>query len=86
MIHTNYEWSFSSVGGVKRVNFDSGRDILALEQLDQKLWTVLSCPTNGLEIDATTLELIDEDNDGHIKVTEILAAIKWIGLNSKANT
>ena len=79
MSHTNYEWSFSSVGGVKRVNFDCGRDILALEQLDQKLWTVLSCPTNGLEIDATTLELIDEDNDGHIKVTEILAAIKWIG-------
>lgn len=79
MPHTNYEWSFSSVGGVKRVNFDSGRDILALEHLDQKLWTVLSCPTNGLEIDAATLELIDGDNDGHIKVVEMLAAIKWIG-------
>ncbi len=79
MQNTNYEWSFSSVGGVKRVNFDSGRDILALEYLDQKLWTVLSCPTNGLEIDAATLELIDEDKDCHIKVTEMLAAIKWIG-------
>jgi len=79
MADTNYEWSFSSVGGVKRVNFDSGRDILALEHLDQKLWTVLSCPTSGLEIDAATLELIDGDNDGHIKVTEMLAAIKWIG-------
>ena len=54
MADTNYEWSFSSVGGVKRVNFDSGRDILALEHLDQKLWTVLSCPTSGLEIDAAT--------------------------------
>lgn len=79
MSNKNYEWSFSSVGGVKRVNFDSGRDILALEQLDQKLWTVLSCPTNGLEIDAATLELIDDDNDGHIKVIEMLTAIKWIG-------
>ena len=79
MTNTHHEWSFSSVGGVKRVNFDSGRDILALEQLDQKLWTALSCPTFGLEIDSATLELIDEDNDGHIKVTEILAAIKWIG-------
>lgn len=79
MTQTNYEWTFSSVGGVKRVNFDSGRDILALEHLDQKLWTVLSCPTNGLEIDAATLELIDSDNDGHIKVVEMLAAIKWIG-------
>jgi len=79
MQHKNYEWSFSSVGGVKRVNFDSGRDILALEYLDQKLWTVLSCPTNGLEIDAATLELIDSDNDDHIKVVEMLGAIKWIG-------
>jgi hypothetical protein len=79
MSQKDYEWSFSSVGGVKRVNFDSGSDILALEHLDQKLWTVLSCPTNGLEIDAATLELIDNDNDGHIKVIEMLAAIKWIG-------
>jgi hypothetical protein len=79
MQNKNYEWSFSSVGGVKRVNFDSGRDILALEHLDQKLWTVLSCPTSGLEIDATTLNLIDSDQDGHIKVDEILTAIKWIG-------
>jgi hypothetical protein len=51
MTSTHHEWSFSSVGGVKRVNFDSGKDILALEQLDQKLWTALSCPTFGLEID-----------------------------------
>ena len=79
MASTHHEWSFSSVGGVKRVNFDSGKDILALEQLDQKLWTALSCPTFGLEIDSATLELIDEDKDGHIKVIEILAAIKWIG-------
>jgi hypothetical protein len=79
MPQKNYEWSFSSVGGVKRVNFDSGKDILALEHLDQKLWTVLSCPTNGLEIDAATLELIDNDKDGHIKVIEMLAAIKWMG-------
>lgn len=79
MQNKNYEWTFSSVGGVKRVNFDSGKDILALEHLDQKLWTVLSCPTSGLEIDAATLKLIDKDNDGHIKVNEILEAIKWMG-------
>ncbi|MFN8415792.1 MAG: hypothetical protein U0U66_05630 [Cytophagaceae bacterium] len=79
MQNKNYEWTFSSVGGVKRVNFDSGRDILALEHLDQKLWTVLSCPTGGLEIDAATLNLIDSDHDGHIKVNEVLAAVKWIG-------
>jgi len=78
MSYKNHTWSFSSVGGVKRVNFESGQDIVALEQLDQKLWTALSCPVYGLEIDSKTLELIDEDKDGHIRVAEILTASKWI--------
>jgi hypothetical protein len=78
MATKNHTWSFSSVGGVKRVNFESGQDIVALEHLDQKLWTALSCPVHGLEIDSKTLELIDEDKDGQIRVTEILAASKWI--------
>jgi hypothetical protein len=78
MSNQNHIWSFSSVGGVKRVNLESGKDLEALEYLDQKLWTALSCPVYGLEIDHKTLELIDEDKDGQIKVAEILAAIKWI--------
>jgi hypothetical protein len=60
------------------VNLESGKDLEALEYLDLKLWTALSCPVYGLEIDHKTLELIDEDKDGQIKVAEILAAIKWI--------
>ena len=71
-------WNFSSVGGVKRVNIESGDDLKALESLDQKLWTALSCPVHGLEIDAKTLELIDTNNDGRIRVPEILDAVKWI--------
>jgi len=71
-------WNFSSVGGVKRVNMESGKDLLALETLDQKLWTALSCPVRGLEIDDRTLELMDTDKDGRIRVPEILEAIKWI--------
>ena len=74
----NHIWNFSSVGGVKRVNFESGKDLLALDQLDQKLWTALSCPVYGLEIDHKTLELIDTDNDGQIRAGEIIAATKWI--------
>ncbi len=71
-------WQFSRVGGVNRVNLESGRDLLALDQLDQKLWTVLSSPVYDLEIDAKTLELIDQDNDRRIRVPEVLAAVKWI--------
>lgn len=78
MSNHNHIWNFSSVGGVKRVNLETGKDLEALEYLDQKLWTALSCPVYGLEIDHRSLELIDEDKDGQIKVPEILTAIKWI--------
>ncbi len=71
-------WQFARVGGVNRVNLERGQDLLALDQLDQKLWTALSCPVHGLEIDARTLELIDADHDDRIRVPEVLEAVKWI--------
>jgi len=71
-------WNFSSVGGVNRVNLLSGNDIKSLDQLDQKLWTALSCPVHGMEIDSRTLALIDSDGDNRIRVPEIIAAVKWI--------
>jgi len=71
-------WKFSRVGGLNRVNLESGKDLMYLDQLDQKLWTALSCPINGLEIDSRTLSLIDTDNDTKIRVPELLTSIKWI--------
>ncbi len=71
-------WQFSRVGGVNRVNLESGKDLVYLDQLDQKLWTALSCPIEGLEIDRKTLELIDYDKDGKIRAPEILATVKWM--------
>jgi hypothetical protein len=71
-------WHFSRVGGVNRVNLESGSDLVSLEYLDQKLWTALSCPVHGMEIDSKTLELIDKDKDERIRVPEILEAVRWI--------
>jgi hypothetical protein len=78
MDKNNHIWQFSRVGGVNRVNLETGNDLLALGELDQKLWTALSCPVNGLEIDPNTLTLVDADNDGKIRVNEVLEAVKWI--------
>jgi len=79
MKNTNtHTWSFSTVGGVKRVNLESGQDLIHLGTLDQKLWTALSCPVHDLEIDPKTLELIDTDKDGKIRVPEIVAAVNWV--------
>ena len=63
-----YPWKYCSLGGVVRVNITSGEDIAHLGELDQKLWTVLSCPTKDLAIDERTLQLIDTDGDGKIRV------------------
>ena len=78
MEYNNHIWSFSTVGGVKRVNIDSGDDLLYLANLDPKLWTALSCPVNDLEIDRKTLEIIDADKDGQIRVPEVIEAVNWI--------
>lgn len=74
----NYDWTYCSVGGVVRVSINSGEDIAHLGELDQKLWTVLSCPVEGLEFDADTLKLIDTDGDGKIRVPEVVAAAEWL--------
>ncbi|MCX6257262.1 MAG: hypothetical protein NTW49_05095 [Bacteroidia bacterium] len=71
-------WQFSRVGGVNRVNLETGMDLVSLEHLDQKLWTALSCPVHGLEIDPKTLEYIDNDKDDRIRVPEIHEAVKWL--------
>lgn len=73
-----HTWSFSTIGGVKRVNIDTASDLANLKNLDPKLWTALSCPINGLEIDHKTLALIDTDNDGQIRVPEVVEAVDWM--------
>ena len=74
-----YDWKFSTVGGVTRVNIESGEDIAHLDELDQKLWTVLSCPVKGLEFDERTLAMMDTDHDGKLRVHEVMAASQWLG-------
>ena len=73
-----YEWKYSTVGGVTRVNIETGDDVAHLDELDQKLWTVLSCPVKGLEFDEKTLALMDSDNDGKIRAHEVVAASQWL--------
>lgn len=74
-----HRWRFFRIGGFDQVRLDTGADLLALDELDQKLWVALSCPVAGTALDEKTLALIDTDNDGKIRVPEILAAVKWAG-------
>lgn len=74
-----HQWKFFRAGGFDQVLLESGEDLLALSQLDNKLWSALSCPIKGVEFDQRTLQLIDSDGDGHIRVPEILTAAEWAG-------
>jgi hypothetical protein len=76
---TNHTWKFFRAGGFDQVRLDTGSDLMALDQLDQKLWVALACPTTGLEFDKATLALIDTDKDGRIRAPELIAATKWAG-------
>ena len=72
-------WRFFRAGGFDQVKLETGADLMNLDQLDQKLWVALACPTTGLEFDVKTATLIDTDKDGRIRVPELVAAIKWTG-------
>ena len=72
-----HSWKFFRSGGLDQVTLETGADLLALEQLDPKLWVALSCPVKGLELDEKTLGMIDTDGDGRIRVPDVLAAVKW---------
>ncbi len=76
---SSHRWRFFRAGGFNQVVLNSGADLLNLDQLDQKLWVALACPTTGVEFDKTTLALIDTDKDGRVRAPELIAAVKWAG-------
>lgn len=78
MANNGYKWKYGSLGGAIRIAVETGEDIAHLGELDQKLWTVLSCPTQGLEFNGRFLEILDTDKDGRIKVNEVVEASSWI--------
>ena len=73
-----HQWNYENIGGSTRVKITTGADIAHLDELDPKMWTVLSCPSTGLEIEDSSLKHIDTDNDGRIRVNDIVTTAKWI--------
>jgi hypothetical protein len=72
-----HAWQFFRAGGVDQVLIRNGADLAHLDELDQKLWVALACPTRGTELDPRTLDLIDTDRDGRIRPPELIAACTW---------
>lgn len=73
-----YKWNFVNIGGSARVRINSGEDIAHLAELDPKMWTVLSCPTTGLEIDEKSLKYMDCDGDGKLRINDVISVSQWM--------
>jgi hypothetical protein len=78
-----HKWTFFRAGGFDQVKLATGADLRNLDQLDQKLWVALACPTRGLEIEARTLDLIDTDGNGRVRAPELIAAARFATDNLK---
>jgi hypothetical protein len=74
-----HAWRFFRAGGFDQVKLETGADLLALRELDQKLWVALACPVDGIEFDRRTMEIVDTDKDGRIRPPELLGALEWMG-------
>jgi len=74
----SHRWHFFRAGGVDQVSLRDGADLTSLDQLDQKLWVALAMPTKGVDVDPATLELLDADKDGRVRVQDIQAAAAFI--------
>lgn len=72
-----HKWHFFRSGGFDQVALERGADLQHLSELDPKLWTVLNCPTTGLEFDSRTLALLDSDGDGQVRIPEVQSAVRW---------
>lgn len=79
-----HRWHFFRAGGVDQVSLRDGKDLLALKELDQKLWVALAMPVKGIDIDAETLKLIDKDSDGRIRVVDVLETVTWLDATLKS--
>jgi hypothetical protein len=78
MAAMTHRWHFFRAGAVEQVTLTNGDDILALPELDQKLWVALAMPTTGVDLDPETLALLDANKDGRIRVQDILSAVTEI--------
>ena len=72
------KWKFCTKSGLKQVKIECGDDLRRLKELDQKYWTALAASNTGLRFDSRTLEFLDTDGDGRVRVPELLAAIDFL--------
>ena len=74
----SYNWKFFHAGGADQTQITCADDLKNLNELDNKLWSALNCPVDGLYFDKGTLKYLDSDSDGRIRAPEVAMAVEWV--------
>ena len=72
-----HRFQFFRAGGVDQVSLRDTDDLLALTELDQKLWVALAMPTRDIAVAKETLAALDSDGDGRIRAQDVIATVRW---------
>lgn len=72
------KWHYKKFGGISHIEIVSGEDIASLAELDRKEFLAISSPVNGVRADEKMLSMIDTDNDGRIRIGEVIGAVDYL--------
>jgi hypothetical protein len=75
---SDYKWRWFKAGNIPQVSLQNGDDIANLASLDKKYFMAMSMPIKSIRFDNRMLELMDTDNDGRIRISEVLSAIEFL--------
>jgi hypothetical protein len=64
-------------GGDWQPSLDNFDDAVAALALPDTAWAVLSCPIDGMDLDANFVALIDRDADGRVRTDDVREAVAW---------
>ena len=75
---SKHKWRTFRAGRAAQVALKAAADVESLSELDRKRWMAMSAPVKGLRFDTRTLELMDSDGDGRIRMEEVVGAIDFL--------
>lgn len=69
---------FRYLGGLFQLQIQTAEDLERILEVDRARWTATSVPTSQLNCDPVFLRHVDRDDNGRIRVDEVLAAQAWL--------
>ena len=72
---------FRDFGGMYQLRLETAEEIRYIRELDKARWSATSAPLEQFYCDPQVLAYLDTDNNGRIRVHELLEAQQWLYAN-----